>query len=289
MKVLIVGKSGQLGREFARLSWRSDMVQLDRAACDLTDLGSVRRAVVDARAQIVVNAAAYTAVDRAEHEPDLAMRINSDAPAAMARACADTGAALIHVSTDYVFDGRKNGAYREDDATAPLSIYGQTKLAGERGIRENLQQHIILRTSWVFSSFGTNFVKTMLRLGSERGSVRVVNDQIGAPTAAADVARAIRTIVEAAEDECARWGTFHFSSAEPVSWYDFACVIFSLSPDLAHVKAEPISTAQFGAPARRPANSALDCRHIRAAFGIKQPSWRVSLANTLAELEARGV
>src|SRR5215469_4678535 len=172
MKVVIIGKSGQLANELGRISWPCEVQTFDRAACDLADSKLARRAVLSSQADVVINAGAYTAVDRAEDEPELALSINGEGPAAVATACEEMGAALIHVSTDYVFDGRKAGARKEDDPTGPLSVYGRTKLVGEEAVRKKLSRHIILRTSWVFSSTGTNFVTTMLRLGSQRESVR---------------------------------------------------------------------------------------------------------------------
>lgn len=287
MKVLVIGKTGQAGQELQRLAWPASthILQVDRSTCDVTDRDMVRRAVLDAAPDVVVNATAYTAVDRAEKEPDAAMRTNAEGPAALARSCAEAGAALIHLSTDYVFDGTKTEAYLEDDAVNPLSVYGRTKLAGELVIRELLPRHIILRTSWVFSSHGTNFVRTMLRLGSQRPEIGVVADQAGAPTSARDLAQAIAAITRAIEVDRAVWGTFHFTSAEPTTWFGFAQAIFGASRSCAHVRVRPITSADFDAPARRPANSILDCTRIRRAYGIDQPSWRAALFDTIGELE----
>jgi len=287
MKILVVGRTGQVGRELERLAWPASthIVHIDRSTCDVTDANRVRQVVLEAAPDVVVNATAYTAVDRAEKEPDAAMRTNAEGPAALARSCAETGAALIHLSTDYVFDGTKTEAYLEDDAVNPLSVYGRTKLAGERAIRELLPRHVILRTSWVFSSHGANFVRTMLRLGSQRQEIGVVVDQAGAPTSARDIAEAIAAITRAMESREGAWGTFHYTSAGPTTWFGFAQAIFSASRNHAPVTVRPITSAEFGAPAPRPANSVLDCTRIRKAFGIDQPSWRAALIDTLAELE----
>ena len=287
MKVFVVGRTGQLARELAGIAWPDGIqfVQAGRDQCDLGDPVAIADALLAARPDVVVNAAAYTAVDRAETEPEIARRINAAGPAALACGCAELGAALVHVSTDYVFDGRKNGAYREDDPVNPLSVYGRTKLEGERAVRDTLPRHVIIRTSWVFSAQGSNFVKTMLRIGPERGEVRVVADQFGSPTSARHIAQAIATIVTAVSEDRGTWGTFHFASAEPVSWFDFARAIFDAAELPAPVKVSPITAAEFGAAAQRPANSVLDCARIRAAYGIERPSWRAALNQTLAELE----
>ncbi len=287
MKVLVVGKTGQLGRELQRLAWPAcqRVVLTGRHECDLTDPDMVRRTLLAARPDVVINAAAYTAVDRAESEPDAAMRINGEGPAVLARSCRETGAALVHLSTDYVFDGAKTQAYLEDDAVNPLSVYGRTKLAGEHAIRTLLPRHVIVRTSWVFSCYGNNFVKSMLRLGSAHGAVRVVADQTGAPTSARDLAQAVSTIANAISAGRGPWGTFHFASAEPTTWFVFAQAIFGARENLKHVTLTPITSAEFGAAARRPANSALDCKRIRNAYGIDQPSWRAALKDALVELE----
>lgn len=282
MRVLIIGKTGQVGRELSRLEWPAHVTQLGREECDLSDAASLARAVEISEPDIVINAAAYTAVDRAESEPELAMTVNGRAPGELARACAKRGAALIHLSTDYVFDGTKLSAYVEDDPVNPLSVYGRTKEAGEVAIRDAHDRHIILRTSWVFSAYGTNFVKTMLRLAATHPELRVVADQIGAPTSARDIAHAIAVIAKAVSAGRAEWGTFHFASAGPTSWHGFAEAIFSGAPS--PPKITPIATAEYPTPARRPANSVLDCTRIGQVYGIAQPSWRAALAEVLADI-----
>ncbi|MGD0864582.1 MAG: dTDP-4-dehydrorhamnose reductase [Rhizomicrobium sp.] len=286
LRVLIFGKSGQVSRELSRLAWPEQMevVQLGRDACDFCDPTTVASAVERLAPDVVINAAAYTAVDRAESEPELAMTVNGDAPREMARVCDRVGAALVHISTDYVFDGSKPGAYVEGDETHPASIYGRTKEAGEAGIRAVLARHVIVRTSWVFAGHGANFVKTMLRLGAERPELRVVADQHGAPTSARDIALALRDIVVARSEGRGAWGTFHFTSAEPTTWYGFARAILDGAGFVPVPKLSPITTAEYPTPAVRPANSVLDCTRIHREFGIPQPSWRVALSEVLAEI-----
>jgi dTDP-4-dehydrorhamnose reductase len=284
MRVLIFGRTGQVARELERAQWPKKLVLrfLDRAACDLTDPAAARRAIVHAQPQIVINAAAYTAVDRAEGEPHSAGLVNRDAPAAMAEACAKVNAILVHLSTDYVFDGSKPGAYIEEDPVAPISVYGRTKAEGETAIRSALERHVILRTSWVFAAHGSNFVRTMLRLASERPELRIVSDQRGAPTAARDIANAIVVIANAIAAGNAASGTFHFTSSRPTTWYDFARTIFDLSGR--EISLVPITTAEYTTAAQRPMNSVLYCGWIARDYAIPQPSWRKALADVLAEM-----
>jgi dTDP-4-dehydrorhamnose reductase len=284
MRTMIFGKTGQVARELASITWPkgSSVVQLARADCDIADSGAVSRAVHRIRPDAIVNAAAYTAVDRAESEPDLAQRLNRDAPAAMARACAEVGAFLIHLSSDYVFNGLKQGAYAEGDPVAPLSVYGRTKSEGETAVRKEIERHVILRTSWVFASHGNNFVRTMLRLAAEREEIRVVNDQRGTPTAARDIASAIASIIVSIAQGRSAWGTFHFASGEATTWHDFARAILDESGLRANLIA--MKTADYVTAARRPMNSILDCGRIAREYGIGQPVWRQALATVLAEL-----
>lgn len=284
MKVLIFGRSGQVARELARAAWPQGLVllQLGRSECDLDDPLRAQEAIAECSPQIVINAAAYTAVDKAEVEPERAGRLNCEAPRAMASTCSTIGAALIQLSTDYVFDGAKAKAYLEEDCIAPLSVYGRSKADGESAVRDAIQQHVILRTSWVFAAHGNNFVRTMLRLGDERPEIRVVDDQFGAPTAACDIANAIVSIVVAIRSKKGAWGTFHFTSAERTSWYGFARAILAASGRPA--KLVPITTAEYKTPARRPLNSVLDCGRILRDYGIPQPLWQESLARVLTEL-----
>jgi dTDP-4-dehydrorhamnose reductase len=259
------------------------LTALSREQADLTDPAAIARVVEQADAHLVINAAAYTAVDRAETERDTAFLVNAESPAAMARVCAARGLPLINVSTDYVFSGSGSRAWREDDATAPINAYGDSKLAGEQAVAASNARAITLRTSWVFSAHGANFVKTMLRL-ADRPEVKVVDDQIGRPTFAGDLAEAALTVGQRlARDEDAPTGVFHFAGAEAVSWFEFATAIFEAKgpPTPAVLR---IPSRDYPTPAARPANSVLDCGRIGSAFGIVPRSWRDGLNETLAEL-----
>ncbi|HEX3431045.1 MAG TPA: dTDP-4-dehydrorhamnose reductase [Rhizomicrobium sp.] len=286
MRILIFGKTGQVGRELERAVWAADasILQWDRSQCDLALPSRVAECVLEMRPDIVINAAAYTAVDLAESEPELAGTINRDAPRAMAEACRSIGAKLVHLSTDYVFDGSKRTPYVESDPVAPLSVYGRSKEEGETAIRSRLPEHVILRTSWVFAAHGSNFVRTMLRLARERPELRIVADQRGAPTAARDIARAIAAIAHAIASGRGVWGTFHFASDQPISWFGFAETIFALRGG--GPKLLPIATEEYKTPARRPLYSVLDCGRLAAAYGIAQPSWRLALGDVLGEVYA---
>jgi len=288
MKILVFGAGGQVGREVCRARWpaRYQLLPFERKAIDITGSASVSETLRRERPDLVINLAAYTAVDRAESEPEAAWAVNCAGAAHLAAACDESGAALVHLSTDYVFNGRKIDAYREEDAVDPLGVYGHSKEAGERAVRAALEQHVILRTAWVFGASGINFVKTMLRLASERPVLRVVADQRGCPTAAADIAAALIAIAESIERGEARWGTYHFAGDAAISWHGFAEAIFeSAIPQLApRPKLEPIATEQYPTPAQRPMNSVLDCRRIEQAFGVSPSRWRASLASVIQEL-----
>lgn len=234
----------------------------------------------------VINAAAYTAVDRAEDEEALATRINGDAPVAMARTCADLGLPFVQISTDYVFDGSGDAPRAPDAPTAPINAYGRSKLRGEAGIREAGGRFAILRTSWVVSPHGSNFVKSMLRVGPERGHLRVVNDQIGGPTPASDIAAACMTMAQALAEDAGKTGIYHLAGAPDTSWADFARVIFEAA-GLA-VRVEGIPTSEYPTPALRPLNSRLDCATTEAAFGIPRPDWRRGLADMISRISAKG-
>jgi dTDP-4-dehydrorhamnose reductase len=288
MKLLVLGAAGQIGRELCRLRWPANyrITGFDRAEIDITRREAVADAMRHERPDIVINAAAYTAVDRAESEAEAAFSVNTGGPGHLAAACKTAGIPLIHISTDYVFDGSKEGAYREDDPVNPLGVYGRSKEAGDRAVREALVEHVILRTAWVYSAHGHNFVRTMLRLASERPILRVVADQIGSPTSAADAARAIAAIVPHLAAGKRHWGTYHFAGAGAVSWYGFAKAIFEFAAPWRGPppQVEAITTAEYPTPARRPANSVLDCRHIAEAFGIRPRPWRDALADVIREL-----
>lgn len=279
--LLVFGQNGQVARELARRAPGARF--LGRDAADLTDPAACAAALRAARPRLVINAAAYTAVDRAEAEPQAAQLVNADAPAAMAAEAARLRIPFLHVSTDYVFDGSGRTPWREGDPTGPLGVYGATKLAGERAVTAAGGQSAVLRTSWVFSAHGGNFVKTMLRLGRERDQLGVVADQIGGPTPAADIAAALLGMGRAMLDDAGKGGIYHFAGAPDASWADFAGEIFLQAGLSCTVR--PIATADYPTPARRPANSRLDCRRIAADFGIARPDWRAGLAEVLKELE----
>jgi dTDP-4-dehydrorhamnose reductase len=279
MRLLVFGKTGQVARELARIA--PDAVFLGREEADLMDPAACAAAVMASDADAVINAAAWTAVDKAEAEEAAATVVNGDAPAAMARAAAARGIPFLHVSTDYVFDGAGDQPFTPDDPTGPLGAYGRSKLAGEVGVRAAGGPHLILRTSWVVSAHGANFVKTMLRLGAERESLLVVADQIGGPTPAADIAGALVTAAKALRDG-APGDTHHFSGSPDTSWADFARAIMAEAGLSCRI--EDITTAEYPTPARRPLNSRLDCRAFTAAFGIPRPDWRAGLAMIVKEL-----
>lgn len=291
MKVLVTGKQGQLARALAEWSAAApklQMVFLGRPELDLGDLGSVARAIVSTKPELVINAAAYTAVDQAEDEPELAFRINADAAGEAAAAARDIGAAIIQISTDYVFDGTAIGPYREEAATNPLNVYGRSKLAGEQRVREANPDHLIVRTAWLYSPWGRNFVTTMLRLAEERDEVRVVADQVGTPTSVLDLAEALIALAGKWDrgDRAGRGDTLHFAGAGSCSWAEFATEIFRLSRKAGGPSAQvcPIATTDFPTQARRPAQSALDSGRFAAEVGIAARDWRESLAPVVGRL-----
>lgn len=286
MRALIFGATGQVGRELmAAAARRGHSARgVARAEADLADADACGAIVARAEADVVINAAAYTAVDRAEAEPDLAHAVNAEAPGAMARVCAGRALPFLHVSTDYVFDGGASRPWREDDPTGPLGVYGATKLAGERAVTDAGGAAAILRTAWVFSAHGGNFVKTMLRVGRGRDEMQVVADQHGGPTAARDIASALWTIAEAWGAGEGRPGTFHFAGHPATTWAGLAEAVFARSGWERTPQVVPITTAEWPTPARRPANSVLDCGAISRAYGIAQPDWRPALDAVVREL-----
>ena len=282
MRLLVFGKSGQVATELARrLPGEVTARFLGRAEADLTDPAACAMQIGDCDA--VINAAAWTAVDKAEAEEAAATVVNGDAPAAMGRACAAQGIPFLQVSTDYVFDGSGDRAFRPDDPTGPQGAYGRSKLAGEIGVRGSGARHLILRTSWVVSAHGTNFVKTMLRLGREREALSVVADQIGGPTPAAAIADALLTAAGALVAGHPG-GTHHFAGAPDTTWADFARAIMARAGLACTITDIPSSA--WPTPARRPANSRLDCSAFTSAFGIARPDWRAGLDDILQELTA---
>lgn len=282
MAVLIFGRTAQVARELARVGG-GEAVCLGREEADLSDPAACAAVIRETGARAVINAAAYTAVDKAEDEEALATRINGDAPGAMARAAAERGLPFLHISTDYVFDGTGDVPWRETDNVAPLNAYGRSKLRGEEEIAAAGGQYAILRTAWVFSAHGNNFVKTMLRLSAERDSLRVVEDQVGCPTPARAIAGALWQMAGAMA-EGQPGGVYHFGGQPAVSWCGFAQAIFQRAGR--DVALEGIPTSAFPTPAARPANSRLDCRAIEADFGIHAPDWRTGLDEVLKELGA---
>jgi dTDP-4-dehydrorhamnose reductase len=283
MSVLVIGKIGQVARELARQA--PGVRCLGRDEADLTDPDACVRVILESGARVVINAAAYTAVDQAEREEALATTINAEAPGAMARAAAARGAAFVHLSTDYVFDGRGTAPFAPDDPTAPLGAYGRSKRAGEEAVRAAGGVHAILRTSWVFSAHGGNFVKTMLRLAKTRERLTIIADQIGGPTPAGAIAAACFAIGDQLAADRDKSGIYHFSGAPDVSWAEFAREIFARAGRA--VEVTDIATADYPTPARRPANSRLDCRRTEAVFGISRPDWRAELEVVLHELGER--
>lgn len=290
--LLLFGGQGQVGWELARsLAPLGRVVALDRAAVDLTDLAAVRAAIATHRPRVVVNAAAYTAVDRAESERALAERINAEAPAAMAAAAAALGALLVHYSTDYVFDGRARAPYREDAPTAPQGAYGATKLAGDEAVLAGAADAWIFRVSWVYAARGRNFLRTIQRLAAERDELRIVDDQVGCPTWAREIAEATALAVgrwlsdRAAGYEPPARGVYHLASPDHTSWHGFASAIVDALPAGAPRPAvRPITTAEYPTPAARPAWSVLDPTKFREAFGLALSPWREQLARCLDPL-----
>ncbi|AXF19835.1 dTDP-4-dehydrorhamnose reductase [Burkholderia pyrrocinia] len=288
--ILVTGVNGQVGFELLRsLQGLGRVVACDRSMLDLSDLDRVRSVVRELKPSIIVNPAAYTAVDKAETDVDAARRLNTDVPRAFAEEAARLGAALIHYSTDYVFDGTKEGAYVETDATNPQNVYGLTKLEGEQAIAATGCAHLILRTSWVYGRRGKNFLLTMLKLGSERPELRVVADQVGAPTWSKTIATATSHIVAqalAAGDAdwwARRSGVYHFTSAGATSWHGFAEAIFSNAMGERAPKVVPIPASDYPVPAKRPSNSRLSHDKLTEAFGLRLPDWADALKLCLSE------
>jgi dTDP-4-dehydrorhamnose reductase len=296
VKILLFGRNGQVGWELQRsLAPLGDVIALDRAGADglcgdLGDAAGIAKTVLQVRPDVIVNAAAYTAVDKAESEPELAHAINAVAPGAIAQAAAGIGAALVHYSTDYVFDGSGTRAWREDDPSGPLGVYGRTKLEGEQRIAALLPRHLVLRTSWVHAARGGNFARTMLRLARERSELKVVDDQVGAPTGAellADVtAQALRPFLAGS----VAGGTYHVAASGETSWHGYArFVVAAAQAAGVALKAGPeqvlpIPTTAFPTPAQRPHNSRLDTTRFRAAFGLALPSWQQGVTRMLQEI-----
>lgn len=291
-KVLIVGAGGQVGTELRRtLAGQGEIVGVDRGEIDLADESAIRALLRRERPGLIVNAAAYTAVDKAESEPDAAYAVNARAPAVLAQEAAALGAWLIHYSTDYVYAGDKAGPYVETDPTGPLGVYGASKLAGDQAIAAVGGQHIVLRTSWVYGAHGGNFVKTMIRLARERETLTVVADQFGAPTSARQIADITAQIAAKLpeDDDDALSGVYHLQGGGEASWHEFAGAIVEQlrEADAASVRCtevKAIPTSAYPTPAKRPANSRLDCSKLKQTFGVNLAGWRVELAERFAEI-----
>ncbi len=280
MRILVFGKTGQVATE---LQQQADVTALGRDLANLSDPAACAAIIAGSDCDVVINAAAYTAVDKAEEEEAQAQVINGDAPAAMARACALRDIPFLHISTDYVFKGTGTDPWRVSDPTAPQNAYGRTKKLGEDGVRAAGGQHAILRTSWVFSAHGNNFVKTMLRLSDTRDALSVVNDQIGGPTPAGAIASALLDIARQMKTDPDTGGTYHFGGTPAVSWADFAREIFTQTNRTVTVTGIP--TADYPTPAARPLNSRMDGTTLETDFGIPQPDWKTGLRDVLKTLE----
>lgn len=283
MKIVVFGQTGQVATELQR---QADVIALARSQANLTDPAACAAIIIKTDADIIINAAAYTNVDKAENDQEIAQLVNGDAPAAMAAAAATKGIPFVHISTDYVFDGSGVNAWKVNDNTGPLGTYGRSKLAGENGVRAAGGVHAILRTSWVFSEHGNNFVKTMLRLGADRSELAIVADQIGGPTAAADIAATCLKIAKALHNGQGNSGTYHYCGTPDVSWADFAREIFAQSE--LEVTVKDIPTKDYPTPAKRPLNSRMDCASITREFGIERPDWHQSLRRVLTEMPPKG-
>lgn len=280
MPLLIFGETGQVARELCALA--PDAIALGRDTVDLSDPKACADVIRQMTPSAVINAAAYTVVDAAENDEQNATIINGYAPTMMARACAEVGAPLVHISTDYVLDGQGTAPFKPTAKTAPINAYGCSKEAGESGVRAAGGTYAILRTSWVFSSTGNNFLRTMLRLGATRDSLNIVDDQIGGPTPARAIAQACLTIAEALKTAPEKSGIYHFSGAPDVSWADFARAIFEAA-DL-KTKVHGIPSEDYPTPATRPLNSRMDCSTLHTAFGIERPDWRAALPALIATI-----
>jgi len=292
MKVLVTAAGGQVGHALTSLAKDTsfEIICLPRQQLDITETSSIQASIEQIKPDVLVNAAAYTAVDKAESDQDAAYLVNETGPENLARTCQQVGIPLIHISTDYVFSGEQAQPYTESDATGPLNIYGASKLGGDKVVAAILEEHIILRTSWVFGRHGNNFVKTMLRLGKDRDELGVIDDQHGCPTAAEDIADTIIGLCEAIYTGRAAWGLYHYCGQPATTWYGFASAIFdrakSMGFDLG-VNVKPITTRDYPTPAKRPKSTILDCSKIKNRYNIDQPDWRVRL-DAIIQAECAG-
>ena len=292
MRVLVTGARGQLGSELVRQALQRGwlVVPLARSDLDIVNRAAVGRAIETAKPSAVLNAAAYTRVDDAERDPDEAMRVNAEGPRTLARACREEGIPIVHFSTDYVFDGRSSHPYRPDDPPSPLGAYGRSKWEGERAVREETDRHIILRTAWLFGVQGHNFVKSILRRAGNGERLRVVDDQVGSPTAADDLARAALTALEHARDTGAGWGVQHFVNAGQTTWHGFAeRIIARARGPLLMREIERIASADLDLPAPRPAYSVLDTTSFVETFGLEPRPWEIALDQVLERMDGAPV
>ena len=294
MRFLLFGGTGQVGEEFRALALPDgvEVVAPSRDALDLEDADAIARVIAAERWSAVINAAAYTQVDRAESEEAVAFAVNAGAPSRLAAETGRRRIPLVHISTDYVFDGRKGAPYIEQDEVAPLNVYGRSKLAGEHGVRAGNPRHIILRTSWAYSPYRTNFVKTILRLAAERDRLAIVADQRGCPTAARDIAKACLDIAMrcASEPERAPYGVYHFAGAGEATWFELATAIIDMSAGrrAGSPQVVPIKTFEYPTPAARPLDARLDCKAVAREFGVDQRPWRAALEETINRMPAGG-
>ncbi len=283
MRILLTGRNGQVGWELGKaLAPLGELTAFAHADLDLRDLARIRDTVREAKPDVIVNAAAYTSVDRAESERGLAFAVNAEAPGVLAEEAKRAGALLVHYSTDYVFDGTKALPYVEKDAPRPLNVYGKSKFAGEQAVIAVRCRYLILRTGWVYGARGNNFLLTVLRLAKERSQLRVVSDQIGAPTWCRELALGTASILPRALDEPSLDGVYHVTNAGEASWHGFAAEVLQLAGILTPVY--PIASSEFPTPARRPANSRLDNAKLQNTFGVRLPDWRTSLADCMKDV-----
>jgi dTDP-4-dehydrorhamnose reductase len=281
LKILLTGSRGQVGQALinANHHFSHALIACDRQILDISDVLQVKKAINHHQPDAVINAAGYTAVDKAESEKELAYSVNETGAKNLAQICENLRIPLFHLSTDYIFDGKKMGAYQEDDVPAPLNVYGESKWLGEQAIRENCEKHCILRISWMFSEHGNNFVKTMLRLMQEREELRMVNDQTGCPTYAGDVAHTLLSMCDQQH-----WGTYHYCGLPATTWYGFANIIHDKAKKFLTLRVKniyPITSADYAMPAKRPQNSVLNCQKFIKTFGIQQTLWRNGLINVI--------
>jgi dTDP-4-dehydrorhamnose reductase len=292
--ILVTGSDGQVGTEIIRLAEQRniDLIAANKNQLDITQLSNIEDYVNKYEPELFINTAAFTAVDKAEEEIDMTFSVNRDGSANLAQACKNVGIPLLHISTDYVFKGDKEEPYHEDDIPDPESVYGKSKWEGEKAIQEIIQQHIILRTSWVFSASGQNFPNTMLRLANERDTLNIVNDQYGAPTWAGDIASVLLDIADNyMQGNNINWGLYHYTGRPVTNWFEFAKIIFVQAEQLGMLNQIPdlkaVSSENYRTAAKRPKNSELGCEKIHKEFGLNQPDWQIGLNRVLNEWKTK--